>query len=151
MCYSVLQCVAVCCSVLHRLRTFAGGRVVAYGFVCPCQNSHAPPSAAVRRSVLQRVAACIVSFVRVKTATLHPFLQFDTMCCSTYIVTYCTSNCNTLQHTVTHYNTLQYAATRCCSTLCHHIVQYGTMCCSVLQCVAVCCSVLQRVAVCYSV
>ena len=96
------------------------------------------------KDIIHAATACIVSFVRVKTATLQ------------HVATYC----NTLQQTVTHCNTLQHAATRCnilqhtaihCNTLCHTAQCDDTMCCSsVLQRIAVCCSVLQCVAVCCS-
>jgi len=89
--------------------------------------------------------------------------------------------CNTLQHTATHFNTrmlqcntLQHTATYTATHTATHcnktppmvwcvvaaraiverVLQYGMLsivCCSVLQCVAVCCSVLQCVAVCCSV
>jgi len=84
---------------------------------------------------------------------------------------------STLQHTTTHYNTMQhslwrenvhsdwgatapctckYATPRVlqCVAVCRSVLQmllYVVLCCSVLQCVAVCCSVLQCVAVCCSV
>ena len=78
------------------------------------------------------------------------------------------AQCNTVQHTATHFNTLQHTqqhtlrllrsflalclsfldvlhCTRCYSS------KKLVCCCSVLQCVAVCCSLLQSVAVCCSV
>ena len=41
-------------------------------------------------------------------------------------------------------NTLQYAATRCCSVL-QHDMTWSYLCDNVLQCLAACCSVLQRI------
>jgi len=99
---------------------------------------------ALQHTALQRTALQ-------HTALQHTALQYTAL---QRTATHCTaSRCNTMQHTVTYFQTLQHTATpdQMCSTrrivpirCVLQCVQCVAACCSVcsaLQCVAVCCSV----------
>jgi len=91
---SVLQCVAVCCSVLHQSR-------LSVSCVLQC--------VAVCCSVLQCVASIsFVSFLCI--AVCCSVLQCVAVCCINLVCQSLDKRdwCNTLQHTATHCNTLQY-------------------------------------------
>ena len=121
----MLQCVAVCCSVLQ----------------CVTKQStttrHTRPVTNLKSSVTHQksVLQCVAVWCSV--------LQCVAVCCSVLqcVVVYC----NVLQCVAVCCSVLQSVA-ECCSVL-----QCAAVCCSVLRCVAVCCSVLQCVAVCCSV
>jgi len=166
MSYSVLQCVAVCRSVL----SLTGETVECVAVCC---------------SVLQCVAVCCRLWVR-RWNMLHEMshsnktLQHTATHCNTEIVgetvecvavvealkrTYqpCTrrraaTHCNTLQHTATHCNTLQHTASHCitlqhisthCNTL-HEMshsnktLQHTATHCNTLQHTATHCNTLQH-------
>ena len=103
VCCSVLQCVAVCCSVLQCVAVCCS--------VLQC--------VAVCCSVLLRVAVCCI----VLHTSLIRLLVFVCVCvCNTlqHTATHA-AHCSTLQHTATRCNTLQHAATHAmhCNTLQH--------------------------------
>jgi len=123
VCCSVLQYVAVCCSVLHSLHARLSRRKchrlywcsmccsVVQGVAVCCSVLHSPHSRPSRRKC-QRLFSC-------------------SMCCSV------------LQCVADHWDVhVDSAYARFNRVLC------VAVCCSVLQCAAVCCSVLQCVAVC---
>jgi len=108
----LLQCVAVCCSVLRYLCTWEKKSLVREK---PVRDQLFEPSL-----LLQRVAVCssVVLCVAVCCSVLHRVA----VCCSAYVhekvnallvrilpVIYISKHCNTLQHTATH----------CCNTLQH--------------------------------
>jgi len=115
----MLQCVAVCCSVLqcvavrYSLASASLGQCVAV--LCNFASASFGRSVAVSCSALPCVVVC------------HSVLQPG--CCIFRMVF-----CNVLQ---------------CwqCVAACCNMLQCAAVCCSVLQCVAVCCSVFQCVAV----
>ena len=147
--YSVLQCVAVCCSIEHLayevpgLYVYVGSDNCAFEWECIY--------------VLQCVAVFCGVFVHLR-GNLN-VLQCVTVCCNVL-------QCVTVCHSV-----LQCVAVCCsvlqCVAVCCNVLQYRApwlrgpcpvyihrpwklciwvrihMCCSVLQCVAVCCSVEQ--------
>jgi len=97
VCCSVLQCVAVCCSVLQ--------------YVAVCQESVTITNnvnvlqgegVAVCCSVLQCVAVVAVCC---SCCSMLQLLQCGIICCSVYLLS------NTLQHTAARCNTLQHTAT----------------------------------------
>jgi len=124
MCFSVLQCVAACCTVLQCVGwqnlqcTFSARAWAASSFLC-C-------------SVLQCVAVCC------------SMLQCVTVCC---IAKFCSVFLGT------YLGSFLFFACRCEEkrVYWHHSNHGQSLCCSMLQCVAVCCRVLQGVAVCCSV
>ena len=157
----MLQCVAVCCSVLQCVA------------VC-CSVSQC---VAVCRSVLQCVAVCCsvllcllvwCSVLRAQIMTyILEHLTHSSYCnalhnthsntqphtathCNTlqhtaihiYVTHECEDGRDALQHTATHYDTLQHNTPRHSATHLQHTCTQASHC-SVLQCVAVCCSVLQ--------
>jgi len=131
---SVLQCVAVCCSVLQ------------YKSKTQCCN-------------VRRYAALVAAWCSVMQRDAV-VLQCDAVCCSVFqCVAVC---CSVLQCVVVCCSVLKCVEV-CCSVFqwlqckskmqCCNVRRYVALvavCCSVLQCVAVCCSVLQCVAVCCS-
>jgi len=150
VCCSVLQCVAVCCSLYQEscvrlLQTFPGrGRCVAaccsvlqYGAVfikravCDfCRHSLG------EAGVLVRVAVCcsmLQSLSREQCVTFADIPWERQVCCS---VLQCVSVCCSLY---------QESCVRLLQTFPWRLERQ--VCCSVLRCVAVRCSVLQRVAV----
>jgi len=126
VCCSVLQCVAVCCIVLQ----------------CVAMCCNVLQCVAVCCSVLQ-CASCNQTSSNLADQHAHPWVGVA-MCCRVL-------QCFTVWSTSRFYSMLQCVAV-CCSVLqcvavyCS-VLQYVAMCCSVLQCVAVCCSVSQCVAV----
>ena len=149
MCCSVLQCVALCCSVL-------------YEHAC---RSALVPRGCVWCSVMQRVAACCI--LRRHTREFS-HVQEGFICCSFCSVLQCVAVCcSVLQCVAVCCSVLQCVA-NCCSVLQSVAVimvstgdaSYETILntlqvcvsvervavyCSVLQCVAACCSVLRCV------
>jgi len=145
VCCSVVQCVAVCCSVLH------------YVAVC-CRDSTDDRiaqgqcmSRQTQCNMLQHAATCYNTPHR---TTLHhtaphcTTLQHTATYCNTlqHTATYC----NMLQHAITHCSTLQHAASQCstqqhtaphCITLQHTATNYNTP-----QQTAPCYSTLQHTA-----
>ena len=109
-CCSALQCVAVCCRVQdYYVASCTGGAVVVS--CCVLQG------VAVRRRVLQCVAVCC------------SVLQCGVLCCSV----------------------LQCAAVFQCVAVCYSMLQCVTVCCIVSDYCLASCFVLQRVAVCCNV
>jgi len=120
----MLQCVAVCCSVLQCVA------------VCFCAM-YRPTSISWRARHLQHVAGVYI------------VLQCVAVCCS---LLQRVAACYSLVQSVTVCCSMMYRSTSIFGRAQRlHNVTGGAVCCSVLQCVAVCCSVLQRVAVCPSV
>ena len=111
----VLQCVAVCCSVLQ------GGDAVrrdicVYIYMCICDIY-------TYTHIMQICAYVYIYYTSVKT--LHgcselccSVLQSVAVCCSELRTLRISTQRNTLQHTATHCNTLQHTATHC-NTLQH--------------------------------
>jgi len=132
---SVLQCVAMCCSVLPthtcvpHLRNKVLHLITNYSFnihQCVAVCSSVLQCFPVCCSVLQCVALAYVCSTSSKQSPSPPqklHLPYTSVCCSV----------------------LQCVAV-CCTNYTFHIHQCIAVCCSVLQCVAVCCSVLQCVA-----
>jgi len=151
VCCSVLQCVAVCCSVLQ---------CVVRAPVWCSTGHHCLRRASERWRVnalatIQNVMALITSPIRrpIRAERAHNVLQYVANmleCVAVY--------CSVLQCVAVCCSVLQCVAV-CCSELFTdqsalkgHARQSGVdICCSVLQCVAECCSVLQCVAECCSV
>jgi len=145
LCCSVVQCVdvagcntlqhtathcntlrhAVCCSVLQCVAMLQG----ATGAISASNNGvHNKVTSAVCCSVLQRVAVCC------------SVLQCAAVCCNVLV---CVAVC--------HRHNQRLYPRRWHRSHASTMLQCVAVCCSVLQCVAVCCSVLQRVAACCSV
>jgi len=119
VCYRVLQCVAVCCSVQTlRLQRPPWTFLLASSL----SSCSAVQCAAVCYSILQCVAVCCSVLVRL--CPLASVLQCVAVCCS---VLQCVAVCCSV---------LQCVAV-CCSGL-----QWVAVGCSVLLCVAVCCCVV---------
>jgi len=117
----VLQCVALCCSVLQRIAVWE------VRYRCHDPSGCFGATVAVWCSVLQCVAVCCC--VR-GTSSVPPSL--DTLCCSV------------LQSVAACCSGLQCARYVFSATIPRDVVlQCVAVCCSVLQCVAVCCNVLQ--------
>jgi len=110
VCCSVLQCVAVRCSVLQcsrciRINTYINIHMRVCVCLCVCVYCLEWCRGHVRtRITLQH------------TATHCNTLQHTTTHCNT--LQHTATHCNTLQHTATHCNTLQHTATHC-NTLQH--------------------------------
>ena len=105
LCCSVLQCVAVCCSVLHLKWILT--------------SLHIPSLCC---SVLQCVAVCcsVLQWKWMLTSLHIPSLtHFPHTCRDPFQLQHTATHCNTLQHTATHRNTLQHTATHC-NALQHH-------------------------------
>jgi len=118
-CSEVLQCIAVCCSVLQVCCSVLQYVVVSCSVIAVCCS--------VCCSVLQCVAVCCSVLQRV--AACCSVLQYVAVCCSVVQsvavrvlqhVTHSHSSAhqrrrywNTLQHTATRCNTLQHTATHC--------------------------------------
>jgi len=159
VCCRVLQCVAVCCSMLR-------STYILYVSLKTFVSRYHQQCVTACCSVLQRAEVCC------------NVLQCAAVCCSALLLHFTYSQLGSHRpqvfwRTARHCNTLQHSATRC-NTLQHTYGQNGTYrlrvycmshmwiesCCSVLQCVAVFCSVLlfachirekSHVAVCCSV
>jgi len=168
VCYSVLQCDTVRCSVLQfvksalqcnkcdidfhhtphlnhdclPLRCCSALSVLQYMLQCNILYMHSPNPRPKPRlfvsDLLQCVAVC--GSVLQCIAVCYSVLQCVAVCC---IVLQCVAVC---------YNVLQCIAVYCsvlqCAAVCCSVLQCVAPCCCVLQCVTVCCSVLQGVAVC---
>jgi len=127
-CFDVLQCDAVCCSMMHSVAVCCGalhGANFISSKIRTLQDSHL----SVCCSVLQCVAVCC------------SVLQCVAVCCSA------------LQCAAVCWSVLECAGV-CCSVLqcvAVRVLPCVAVCCSVLQCIAVCCNMLSCVAVCCSV
>jgi len=137
--YGVMQCVAVCCSVLQSMWR-------------PSRMKHSSVLQCVLQCVLQDLLQCVavccsvLQCVVIYLAPLsHEIQQCVAVCCKVCYRVCCTVYCSVLQSVAVCCSVMQYFAV-CCSVL-----QCVAVCCSVLQCVAVCCSMLMCVAVCLSV
>jgi len=118
VCCSVLQCVAVCCSVLHSVGSVclrANCRHKALPTCC-ARRHHMP-----RRGLLQSVAVCC------------SLMQFVAVCCSMLQRWQCLSES---------YTPLNSTSRLLCASSSRAAARCVAVCCSVLQCVATCCSVL---------
>jgi len=124
VCCSVLQCVAVCCSVEEH---------------DSCVTSLSQCVAVCCR-VLQCVVVCCRDILARNKTPFEPFLSRVLDCIKRVIFAFSTSKNSFSRISVFR---LQHS--------CRRDAQCVAVCCSVLQCVAVCCSVLQCVAVCCSV
>jgi len=129
-CCSVLQCVAVCCSVLRIPRSLLPLVSPLFVLQCVAACCSALQCVAVRCRALPCVAVCcsVLQYVAVCQG-------FPAHFCPWYLPCSCSMCCSVL-----------HCVAVCCSAIPCVAVRY-----SVLQCVAVCCSVLQCVAVCCSV
>ena len=153
----MLQCVAVCCSVLQCVavcrRNANGVGVAAVAHENELCNTY----------VLQCVVVCCSVFVLLlqllqftKLSHLprvcYSVLQCVAVCCS---VLQCVAVCSVLQCIAMCYSVYEEIQQLLLFLLLHtkisHFPLCVAVCCSVLQCGAVCCSVLQCVAVCCSV
>ena len=131
MCCSVLQCVAVCSSVLQGVFCIQSYKKVS------SIATHGVESRFLR-NVLQCVAV-LVGYCSV--------LRCDAVCCSgLHGVAVC---CSVLQLVPCITKALNFKASSPPS--CRSVLQCVVVCCSVSRCVAVCYSVLQCVAACCSV
>jgi len=159
---SVLQFVAVCCSVLlkktrclHPTSTNCNRRTiyekiqpVSFVYVNHCitlQHTATHCNTLQQADQLWQDTACVVCVPQHprQSAGCAQVLQCVAVCCS---VLQCAAGCCSV---------LQCVAVCCsvlqCVAVCCSVLQCVAMCCRVLQCVAVCCSVLQCIAVCCSV
>jgi len=144
VCCSVLQCVAVFCSVL---RYVAACQCVA---VChPGSEYHSLVQLEIRYvavccGVLKYVEVCC----SVSTRVAVPFVgaTWHQVCCS--VLQYVAVRCSVLQCVAVCCSTLQCVAVCLLESEYHSLVQLNTLveaCCSVLQWHAVCCNKLQCV------
>ena len=117
----MLQCIAVCCSVLQRVAVYRSP-LIAWSI------PKATPFAAVYCSVLQYLA--VLSNALQCVAVGCSGLQCVAVCCS---VLQCVAVCCS----VSLIDNFVFDPKR------HRLLQCVAVCCSVLQCVAVCCSVSQ--------
>jgi len=163
----VLQCVAVCCSVLQcaffllLLAKKSQFQVLQRAAVCCSVLQCATVCCSVLQcvaaccSVLQHVAVllnavCILLSANGKKVSI-PGVEHDAVCCSALlcVTVRCsallrvTARCSVLQRVAVRCSVLQRVAV-CCSVFMR--CAYAVFC-SVFQCVAVCCSLLQFVAV----
>jgi len=124
----VLQCVAVCCSVLQ------------------CRNHGTLTHMSKVSMLLVMCVAVCCSVLQCVALLCCGVLQYVAVWCSTEMMahtyTWARWDYHSLQHTATHCNTLQHTATHCNTAV---RLSFTYACCSVLQCVAVCCGVLQCV------
>jgi len=164
----VLQCVAVCCSVLQWTAVDCSV-LQCVASCCAVWPPDPPPP-----GVLQCVAACCsglqcVAFyceVWPPDSPRPDVLQCVVLCCSVlqcdecvtlfwihldyssliqpFIIVLSWLNMKALEQTATHCKAPGGGG---CVAVCCSVLQCVAVCCSVLQCVAVCCSVLQCVAV----
>ena len=131
MCYSVLQCAAVCCSTLDRGLTKVHCTVLQCIAVC-CSTSHCVAACC---SVSQRVCIvlqCVAVFCSVLQCVAVRCIPERKIIISRGLLTL---HCSVLQ----------------CVAVCCSVLQCVAVCCFVWECVAVCRSVSQCVAVCRSV
>ena len=147
---TVLQCVAVCCSVLWQ-RNIVHYVAISTIWSLSCRHF------LVVNCVLQRVTACCIVLhcvavccsVLQRVAACCSVLYHVALCCSVYRV-YLVVDCamgrssSDLLLSERAYNITQEEAAVCCSVLLR-----DTAYCSVLQCVAICCIILYCVAVCH--
>jgi len=175
---TVLQCVAVCCSVLQCLPCLI---LCHDSFVhvpwlinfCRCSQNGSlwwtllatkVVCVAVCCSVLQCVAVCR-SLLQCGVVEWKPLVDSGnkgSLCCG--MLQCVAGRCSMLQCVAAEWKPLMDSAGNK-SSLCHSVLRYVAVCCSVLQwngspwwtllatkvvCVAVCCSLLQSVAVCCS-
>jgi len=137
VCCSVLQCVAVRCSVLQRERRFISAFTLPVRCVSEAATWNSDGMPEVCCSVLQCVAVCCGGLQCV--AVGYSVLQHERRFISAFTIPVrCVSEAVTW-----HPDGMPEV---CCSVL-----QCVAVCCSVSQCVAWRCSVLQRVAACSSV
>ena len=162
----MLQCVAVCCSVLQ-----SAPHALHYQ---QCRLEYDQLSCSVLQcvamccNVLQcvtvccRVLQCVTSsHARDARAATPP--RIYAVCCGVcYSVLHCVAVCCGVCYSVLQCVAIAvpYAASKAappgvckscllqCFTMCCNVLQSFARCCSVLWCVAVCCNVLPRVAVC---
>jgi len=115
--HTVLQCVAVCCSISLHTREYLMPLILAHDSCTLCC------------SVLQCVAVCEKCI-----AVCCSVLQCATLCCivSLYTREYPTSIICVHDSCMLRYSGLQ------CVVVCSNVLQCIAVCCSVLQCVAVC-------------
>ena len=134
----MLQCAAVCCSVLQKVS------LVTFFHKC----------VAVCCTIFLAVCCSVLQNIFLETSfpnELEPYclskknVQFifvkQTMYCNTRNKLFMVPSFLDSPHETVCCSVLQ------CVALCCSVVQCGAVCCSMLQCVAVCCSVLQYVAV----
>ena len=121
----MLQCVAVCCSVLQG--------------VAACSNVSS------RLNIQGNSGVCVVAFVECCRV-----LQFVAVCCRVML---CVEVCCSVlkRQLVPQFTTENVCDNGMCVAVCCSVLQCATLCCSVLQCVTVCYSVLQSITVCCSV
>jgi len=145
---SVLQCVAVCCSVfLYENWVLIMSR--AFGYVLQCV------------AVCCRVWQCVAVYtyykwVLIMSCAISCVMQYVEVCGS---VLYCVAVCICYKWVLIRSRAtglVVQCVVVCCSVLqcvavCCSVLQWVVVDCSVLQRVAACCSVLQRVAACCSV
>jgi len=124
----MLQCAAVCCSVLQCsiVIDVSMVRLQNTTAIRECQVVKYIPVMNVCCSVLQCVAVCC-SVLQCSNVTDIPVMIFKdtTGICERYILCLTTGRCGCLH----------------CAVVCCNVSWCVALCCSVLQCVAVCCSV----------
>jgi len=108
VCFSVLQCVAVCCSVLQCGHCQV--RMTCVYSLCGFWSTRVP-SVAVCCSVLQCVAVCYLRVWSLEKIPIAGLCRVGLWEC--FEGAQSLPHCNTLQHTATHCNTLQHTATHC--------------------------------------
>ena len=161
MCCSVLQRVAVCCSVLQCFsNVFACVIISRYEFVSFTvflSWSRLHVTNATPCNTLQHTAThCNIRVREYRSAAVMESFT----CHESNKLQQAASRCNTLQHTATHYTTLQHTATHCNTlqpTKSHdlvssndhtrtHIAQHTASHCNTLQHTATHCNTLQHTA-----
>jgi len=139
VCCSVMQCVAVCCSVLRCIAVCFLHCATEKPVVCHVSKIKC---VVVCGSVLQCVAVCcsVLQCVASPLSTLCyrqicRVSRFKNKVCVCVCVCVCVG-------------AIRGHVKGGWPPICYCVLQCVAVCCSVLQCVAVCCSVLQCVAVC---
>ena len=128
VCCSVLLCVAVCCSVLLYIYPFSH-KLFFYTHSVSFSLSNFLLLFSLFTIILPVLLSLFLSFSQ-KVAANNKALCVERY---QFILLLFHHSVSVLQ----------------CVAVCCSVLQCVAVCCSVLQCVAVCCSMLQRVAVCY--
>jgi len=142
VCCSVLQCVAVCCSVLQwksRTKCAVCCSVLQWKSQTKCAVCCSVLLFVPVRHIYIHIRVCVAVCVLQCVAVCYSVLQCVAVCCSeTYIYPYIHAHIHTLVH-------IEKMSRECSkiSDEMRSVLQRVAVCCSVLQCVAVCCSVLQ--------
>ena len=135
VCCSVLQCVAVCCSVLqcHMLQSYVGESGSAWFCVCAATKCNLLQHIATHCNTLQHAAThCTLELTFVGDVGLARLCVWDEQRSATHCNTLqrISTHCNILKHTATHFNILHL----CPDFLSANQLQCGLLFCSATHC-----------------